>query len=151
MNDIELTRAFERGGIRNEDFHHASHVKVAWVYLSESRSIEEAAEKVSATIRRFAASAGKPEKYHETITQFWMRLLATLRDLMPGKNLTEILEVNPRLLEKDFPLEYYSRDVLYSDQARMSWIEPDLRPLTDATSFRSSCPTCDPSYRVVRG
>ena len=33
MTDVELTRALERGEIANEDFHHASHLHVAWVYL----------------------------------------------------------------------------------------------------------------------
>ncbi len=39
MNDVELTRALERGEIANENFHHASHLHVAWVYLSESSSV----------------------------------------------------------------------------------------------------------------
>jgi len=70
MNDAELTRALERGEIDNEAFHHASHLRVAWVYLSESGSVDEAADKMRDTLRRFAASAGKLEKYHETITLF---------------------------------------------------------------------------------
>src|SRR6266704_3811106 len=75
MNDVELTRALERGEIANENFHHASHLHVAWVYLSESSSVDEAADKMRDTLRRFAASAGKLEKYHETITLFWVRFL----------------------------------------------------------------------------
>ena len=76
MTDTELTRALERGQIANDKFHHLSHLHVAWVYLSESSSLEEAAARMSATLRRFAASAGKAEKYHETITFFWIRILA---------------------------------------------------------------------------
>ena len=57
MNDAELTRALERGEIDNEAFHHASHLRVAWVYLSESGSVDEAADKMRDTLRRFAASA----------------------------------------------------------------------------------------------
>ncbi len=68
MTDVELTRALERGEIANEDFHHASHLHVAWVYLAESSSVRQAASKMRNTLRRFAAAAGKPEKYHETIT-----------------------------------------------------------------------------------
>ena len=58
MNDVELTRALERGEIANENFHHASHLHVAWVYLSESSSVDEAAAKMRETLRQFAASAG---------------------------------------------------------------------------------------------
>ena len=64
MTDVELTRALERGEIK--DFHHASHLHVAWVYLAESSSVQQAANKMRDTLRRFAATAGKPAKYHET-------------------------------------------------------------------------------------
>ena len=139
MTDVELTRALERGEIANENFRHTAHLHVGWVYLSESMSIEEASGKMRDTLRQFAASAGKLEKYHETITLFWIRFLARMRAAFPGKNLEEIVESNPRLLEKSFPLTYYSRDRLFSDCARMSWVEPDLKPLSlDASTFCSS-------------
>src|ERR1700745_2108622 len=74
MTDVELTRALERGEIANENFHHLSHLHVAWVYLSESSSTRQAAALMRNTLRKFAASAGKAEKYHETITLFWVEL-----------------------------------------------------------------------------
>src|SRR6266480_2090135 len=46
MTDVELTRALERGEIANESFHHVSHLHVAWVYLAESSSIQQAATKM---------------------------------------------------------------------------------------------------------
>ena len=89
MTDVELTRALERGEIE-EDFHHASHLHVAWVYLAESSSVQQAAKKMRNTLRRFAAAAGKPEKYHETITLFWVHLLsrahAASRARTPGRH-----------------------------------------------------------------
>jgi hypothetical protein len=129
MTDVELTRALERGEIANESFHHLSHLHVAWVYLSECSSVEEAAGKIRNTLQKFTASAGKPEKYHETITLFWIHLLAGMRSGESRKSLKQIVEINPRLLEKNFPLAYYSRERLFSDKARTSWIEPDLKPL----------------------
>ena len=130
MTDVELTRALERGEIANENFHHVSHLHVAWVYLSESPSVDEAAEKMRATLRRFAASAGLLEKYHETITQFWMHVLALARAAASGKSLREIVHANPRMLEKNFLLDYYSSRRLFSEKARISWVEPDLKPLS---------------------
>jgi hypothetical protein len=150
MTDAELTRALERGEIVNEDFHHASHLHVAWVYLSESSSVNEAAGKMRDTLRRFASSAGKLEKYHETITLFWVHLLARAHPAPAGKTLEEIVHANPRLLEKDFPLAYYSREWLFSDGARASWVEPDLKPLSiDATAFCSSSSPGDTPHRTL--
>jgi len=150
MTDAELTRAHERCEIANEDFHHASHLHVAWVYLSESSSVNEAAGKMRETLRRFASSAGKLEKYHETITLFWVHLLAREHAAATGKTLEEIVHANPRLLEKDFPLAYYSAERLFSDSARASWVVPDLKPLfVDATAFCSSSSPGDTPDRAL--
>jgi hypothetical protein len=129
MTDTELTRALERGEIANEEFHHAAHLHVAWTYLAESACADEAAAKMSVTLRRFAAAAGKPDKYHETMTRFWVQLLSKIRAATEGLPLEMIVQLNPNLLSKDFPLHYYSRERLFSERARSSWIEPDLRAL----------------------
>src|SRR5438552_16891145 len=76
MSDVELTRALERGEIANESFHHVSHLHVAWAYLAESSSVQQATAKMRDTLRRFAATAGKPQKYHETNTLFWVHPLS---------------------------------------------------------------------------
>jgi hypothetical protein len=128
MTDVELTRALERGEIK--DFRHASHLHVAWVYLTESSSMQQAANKMRDTLRRFAATAGKPEKYHETITLFWIELLSSAYTATRGGRLEDIVQANPHLLEKNFLLAYYSVERLFSDEARSSWIEPDLKPLS---------------------
>jgi hypothetical protein len=150
MTDVELTRALERGEIANENFRHASHLHVAWVYLAESSSVQQAANKMRDTLRRFAAAAGKPQKYHETITLFWVHLLSRVRAASGGQHLKEIVHANPQLLEKNFPLAYYSAERLFSNEARTSWVEPDLKPLSiDATATCSSSPPCDTPNRAL--
>ena len=150
MTDVALTRALERGEIANEKFRHTSHLHVAWVYLLESKSVDEATDKMRQTLRRFAASAGKPEKYHETITLFWVHLLARVRAIKAGQSLEQIVQATPGLLEKNFPLAYYSGERLFSDEARSSWVEPDLKPFPiDATAFRPSSSPCDTSHRAL--
>ena len=135
MTDVELTRALERGEIANEDFRHASHLHVAWVYLAESSSVMQAANKMRETLRRFAAAAGKPQKYHETITLFWLQLLARVQATSCAERLEEVVCAHPQLLEKNFPLAYYSSERLFSDEARTSWVEPDLKPLSLDTAL----------------
>ena len=150
MTDVELTRALERGEIANEDFHHVSHLHVAWVYLVESSSVRQAADKMRDTLRRFAAAAGKPQKYHETITLFWVHFLSCTHAASGEERLEEIVRANPQLLEKNFPLAYYSAERLFSHEARTSWVEPDLKPLSiDATATCSSSPPCDAPNRCL--
>ena len=85
MSDVELTRALERGEIANEGFHHVSHLHVAWVYLTESASVQQGADKMRETLRRFTHSVGAPQKYHETMTLFWVHLLGKARAVNCGK------------------------------------------------------------------
>jgi hypothetical protein len=129
VTDAVFLRAFERGEIANADFHHGSHLRLALAYLEESSSVDEAAERMASALRRFAASAGHPEKYHHTVTLFWMHMVA-------------------RLLDKNLPLAYYSRERLWSDAARAGWLEPDLRSI-DGTTPGSPNPPCDASHRFV--
>lgn len=106
----EFARACERGELPPTGFRHADHLHLALAYLRECGSLDEATDRMAATLRGIAAAAGHPEKYHHTLTVFWMRAVAAL-------------------LDQQLPLEYYSRDRLFSDDARSAWVDPDRRPL----------------------
>ena len=150
MTDIELARALEDGKIDNAHFKHFHHLHVAWVYLAESNSIEQATARMGATLRKFAAASNVPEKYHQTVTTFWMRILALLRDWDQRCSLDDWVARNPELLEKTFPLRYYSPERLFSKTARVLWVEPDIKPLpTNASEVCSLSPARDASHRTL--
>jgi len=100
--DVELARALERCEVPPEGFPHASHLRVAWVHLSQSASLDQAIERMASTLRRFAVSVGKAEKYSDATTVFWMLQVAAARAVMPGADLDAVLRAYPRLLDKDF-------------------------------------------------
>ena len=59
--------------------------------------------------------------------------------IFADKSLEQIVKANRQLLEKDFPLTYYSRQLLFSDRARESWVEPDLKHFSKVSfELRSS-------------
>ena len=179
MTDLELARAFERGDVSNADFHHESHLRVAWVYLNESTSLADAKDRMAAALRRFAASAGKAEKYHHTLTVFWVAVLADARRAIRGfpvadtvaffheigvplheepgeklfpnsNNARDVLRAYPELLDKDLALAFYSRDRLFSDAARLGWVAPDRQPLgEDAAQSRPAHTSGDSSDRPL--
>jgi hypothetical protein len=101
MTDVDLARALERGAVPNDGFHHADHLRLAWVYLSESASVDDALARMAGTLRRFAASVGKAEKYSDRITAFWMYQMAAARAALPGADCAALLRAFPRLLDKD--------------------------------------------------
>ena len=129
MTDEAFARAFETGSVTPAEFDHVAHVRVAWVYLRETASIDEALPRMRDAIRRFAAAAGAAQKYHETITVLWMRLLADVKAGGASGELAEVLRAHPALADKELPLQYYSRERLFSDEARAAWVEPDRQPL----------------------
>jgi hypothetical protein len=110
MTDAELARALERCEAPTNGFHHADHLRVAWVYLEESPTVDDAIARIGATIRRFAASVGKAEKYSDAITAFWMYQMAAVRAVMPDADCAALMRAYPRLLDKDAILAHYSRD-----------------------------------------
>jgi hypothetical protein len=114
-------------------FGHADHLILAIGALREEPSLDAAIARVESTLRSRALAAGAPEKYHHTVTVFWMRMVA-------------------QLLNKDLPLAYYSQERLETDAARRGWVEPDRRPLPhDATQIHSSDSPRDASHRPVAG
>ena len=129
MTDEAFARAFEAGAVTPAEFGHVAHVRVAWVYLHEADSAGEALVRMREGIRRFAAAAGASQKYHETITVLWIRLLEDVRAQGASGELADVLRVYPVLADKNLPLQYYSPDRLFGDEARTGWVEPDLRSL----------------------
>jgi hypothetical protein len=101
VTDAELARALERGEVPDGGFHHADHLRVAWIYLEEAGSVDAALARMAATLRRFAASVGQADKYSDAVTAFWMYQMAAVRAVLPGADCAMLLRAFPRLLDKD--------------------------------------------------
>jgi hypothetical protein len=126
MTDTEFAAAFEAGEVLPEDFRHREHLRLAWVCVQEAGDVHAAGERIKRLIRQFAAAAGHPGKYHETLTIFWVRLLAELKARCGDIPFAAVIADNPEILDKDFVLRFYPREVLFSDKARHEWIAPPL-------------------------
>jgi hypothetical protein len=127
MTDDEFIASFEDCSLAKESFHHADHVRMAFLYLRRYPALE-AIQRFSASLIRFAAAKGKPELYHETIT--WAYLLLIRERLARAgcqQTWTEFAAGNPDLLSwKDNILQkYYRGETLSSDLARSTFLFPD--------------------------
>jgi hypothetical protein len=71
--------------------------------------------------------------YHETITQAYVRGVRSFLDDLPRGSLSDRINavLSSPIGTRDWPLRFWSRDILYSVAARRRWIEPDLAPLPD--------------------
>jgi hypothetical protein len=126
LNDDEFVTEFERCRLPAAQFHHADHIRLAWVYL-RTMAEPEAAERMGESIRRFAAHIGKTDKFHVTMTRAWIRLVAAAIEGTPeGASFIQFVSAHPQLLDKDALLKHYSKERLESAVARAGWLEPDL-------------------------
>jgi hypothetical protein len=110
---------------------HEAHIATtSWLLLERPDILPE--RDLPDLIRRYNESVGgvndDKEGYHETITQVFIRTLRASLAGGEGRALHE--RVNAILLapegRRDWPLRFYSRELLFSKAARLGWVEPDL-------------------------
>ena len=120
----EVARRFESCEFAIDAFDHTAHLTVAVVYLARYGE-EEAMNHMRESLLRFSRHHGKMG-YHETITRFWLRVVAaepaTTQTLCARAN-----QIVGKYADKDFILQFYTRDRLMSDLAKKEWVEPDVK------------------------
>jgi hypothetical protein len=126
----DLVRAFENATVPRHEWKHAEHLIVALYYVSHY-DIETATEKMRSGILNLLANGfnvdlAKEMPYHETITIFWIRTAAEFHRSSNGKPIAEKIAEMVERFDKNYLLNFYTRERLFSDEARARYIEPDL-------------------------
>jgi hypothetical protein len=123
VDDDDLLASFEAGTL--ETFPHESHLRVIYLLIQRD-GLDAAVTSMSARIKEWARSSGRPEAFHVTRTVAWARLVAAAGD--SGGSL-EFLARHPELTRRDLLDDYYSAGRLATAEARTTFVEPDLAPL----------------------
>ena len=124
-----LAQSFEDCSLPDEAFDHRAHLAVAAWYLS-SMTVEQASLRMREGLLRFLAHyEADPQKYNETITQFWVRRLDKL--LSETDSTLSLAERANQTIERaggsEVIFDYYTRERLFSEEARADWLQPDMR------------------------
>jgi hypothetical protein len=126
--DLEFPsiESFEIGAFDVETFTHEAHVYVAWSYLQKT-SLTDAIVRFSEALKRITLKLGIPGKYHETITWFFMLMVAQRREASETNDWDEFRDANQDLVgeAKDLLDRYYTGELLASDSARRVFMLPD--------------------------
>ena len=127
MSDDELYDAFTSTALPADQFHHEQHVRVAWLFVCR-HGMPAAIGEFSEAIKRFAIAKGAHGLYHETITWAFLLIIGERQALKATETWPAFATANPDLLSwKPSILDrYYSKELLKSDQARKSFVMPDL-------------------------
>jgi hypothetical protein len=127
MKDSEWMEAFESCTLPNDSFHHADHVRMAFLYLEKYPPLEALA-RFSSALARFATAQGKPNLYNETITWAFLLLIRErIARSNPLQTWAEFSAANRDLLrwEDSILKKYYRPETLTSALAKSVFLFPD--------------------------
>ncbi|MEH6487095.1 hypothetical protein [Hyphomonas oceanitis] len=136
-SDTEIERTTRRmidRTLPKEAWTHEAHFAGAlWLVRAD---FEAARRDMPSMIRAYNESVGgvnsDTEGYHETITQASLRAAWHMLDrAAPDTPLHLVLRelMASELGQSGWLMAYWSKPVLFSVEARRSWVEPDLQPL----------------------
>ena len=118
MTDETFLAAIASGELPAREFGHLQHLRLAWLHL-QGAPLDVAIERCSADIARFAAHHGAHAKFHRTITEALLRLMAA-----HGPHDAALRDDARSVLAR-----HYSPTLLASPEARLRFLPPDLLPL----------------------
>jgi hypothetical protein len=120
-------KEFERLQVDPESFDHAAHVYVGWELVT-TYPLAEAIQRFSGTLKRLTRALNIEGKYHETITWFFMILIAERQSTIQAASWDSFVEASPDLLNdsKTLLASHYSTERLWSAQARTQFLLPDI-------------------------
>jgi len=129
-DDLAFRDRFEALELSPEDFDHRGHLRVGYVYLTES-DVDSAYQRMRDALNAFLKHLDIAEgKYHDTITRAW---ILAVRHFMEKTGDTEsadeLIDRNPAMLDAKIMETHYSAELLFSQIARERFVEPDRDPI----------------------
>ena len=132
----QLAARFCARTLLKTEWTHEAHLRVGlWHVLKYGP--EEALGLLRPRIRAHNESVGTANTdssgYHETITRFYVWRIGLFLRLADASRTADELasELVRELGDRDLPLAYWSRELLMSREARLGWVEPDVRGLNE--------------------
>lgn len=125
-----LVKKFEERALTKEEWTHAAHLTVGLYYCLHC-PFAVAKNWMSDGIHWLNDAHGTPNTdqsgYHETLTMFW---LLTIEEFVGKTKCGGLAELANRLIasrDAKLPFKFYSRELLFSANARARYVEPDLQ------------------------
>lgn len=129
---IELARKFEDCSLPKEEWTHAAHLTAALWYCLH-HDVETVIAKMREGILKLNEAHGTPNTetrgYHETLTVFWTTTVWNYANDAGEISLVALANGLVKKFDSKFPLKFYSRERLFSVEARKNFVEADLENL----------------------
>ena len=129
--DQEFKLQVEACELPVSEFDHRAHIRLAYVYLVEGGA-ELAVQRMRKALTALLKHAGvdPSQKYHETLTEAWILAVHhSMKNTDNSESADGFIEKNTVMLDSKIMMTHYSAEVLFSEQARQSFVEPNLDPI----------------------
>lgn len=129
---LHIIEGFKDRTLPSGEWTHEAHLVTAlWAHMNFTA--DEAVCFLRAGIITYNEASGghntATEGYHETMTLFWCRVVESFVRSHPDMTLLHLCQafLKSEWASRDVPLQYYSKERLFSTKARAMWLEPDLK------------------------
>jgi len=129
MTDEHFQLAFENAILDPKLFSHEAHLRLAWIHIN-AFGIDIAIKNVTSQLMNYVTGLGMTYKYHETVTIAAVRAIYHFMLKSGSDNFKDFIKEFPRLKYnfKELLSKHYGFDVFTTEEARSSFLEPDLLP-----------------------
>ncbi|HEY7089786.1 MAG TPA: hypothetical protein VH518_16940 [Tepidisphaeraceae bacterium] len=135
-DDAAFLASFEDRTLPFQQWTHRSHVKVAYLYLTQ-HPFADALTRMRAGVKAYNAANNVPEGpdrgYNETTTHAFMHLIAAVigayGHTFPTTSADHFCDTHPQLLTRHILRLFYSPHRRMHPTAKTHFVDPDLAPL----------------------
>lgn len=124
-----ITTGFLNLSLPKEEWTHAAHL-ITGLYLIQIHGLAKAEALMPTMIKAYNEAKGginsDSEGYHHTLTIFYLRILSDFKNSHTHLTMPKLCEhvlASPQGARK-YPLTRYTKDILFSLEARKNWVEP---------------------------
>lgn len=128
LTDFDFMNQFEACIFPSSDFTHEAHLRLAWINISK-HGLRKAIPQTERLIIAYVNSLGAESKYHATVTIGAVKAVGHFMNLSQSNTFSDFIDKNSALLTdfKGLLRSHYSFDIFNSEEAKTTFIEPDLQ------------------------
>jgi hypothetical protein len=137
ITDIQtIATQFEHKTLPKEAWTHHAHIAVAFAQVHQFNNEEKTLQSLQQGIKAYNLSVGTQNTensgYHETLTVFWLKAVYEYYCISKQDDVNDMFQgfIHSLLASPTLPLQFFSKELLFSTSARQTWTEPDLLPIS---------------------
>lgn len=131
-DDMDFLYAWSNGTLEFEKWNHKAHIRIAYIIIvMYYPNFSMMKEKIKSGIKFYNSKHQDKLKvgYHETITMFWINQVyrAIGRHLEEEQGFEDFLLKESQLLKTGLIYDFYSKNYLFSEEAKNKYLNPDVK------------------------